>query len=239
MSWQQRTISPTPEQPPKVNIRYPSPGLCRFASMVSFLAVGLGVYYGGTNLLGLESLNMAAPAWTAKHVILIVVATLLGILAGLLAFAYTMSIEVRSERLNYLFIVLWQFLANGTLVWFMMIGVAMSVALGRQEAKAAVLQFGAERAMVHVIGNGVAIGLLLGVAFFLARVYRWPFLPYLAFAFTVSLLAARWHFITYGIEGKSWILAGLVVPILLLMTAAPMIERDRRQRRLVNEQTSK
>jgi hypothetical protein len=238
MSWQQKTISPKLDKPPKMNIRYPSPGLCRFAGLTGFLAVGLGVYYGGTRLLGLEPLNMASPAWTVKHVVLVGAGILLGMLGSLLAFAFTMTIQVRNARLNDLYIILWQFLANGSLVWFMIIGVAMSISLGRQEAKDAVLHFGAERAIVHVIGTGVAVGLLLGAAFFLARVFRLPFIPYLAFAVTVALLAARWHFFTYGIEGKSWILAGLVVPILLLMTATPMIERDRRQRRLVMEQSS-
>ncbi len=206
--------------------------------MVSFLIVGLGVYYGGTALLGLERLNWAAPVWTAKHVGLVAVSIIFGALAGLLGFAYTMTIEVRNERLNDLFIVLWQFLANGSMVWILAIGIAMSISLGKEEAKAAVLHFGAERATVHVVATGSVVGLLLGTAFFLAPIIRLPLIVYLAFSITVSLLAARWHFSTYGIEGQSWIVAGLVTPILLLILTPSMIERDRRQRRLVMEQSS-
>jgi hypothetical protein len=159
-------------------------------------------------------------------------------LAGLLGFAYAMTIEVRSERLNHFYIVLWQFLANGSLIWVMAIGIAMSVSLGKEEAKAAVLHFGAERATLHVVGTGSVIGLLSGIAFFLAPIIRLPFVAYLAFSTTVSLLAARLHFSVYGMEGHSWIAAGLVTPILLLIFTPSMIERDRRQRRLVMEQSS-
>lgn len=236
--WSNKTVLPTRDKPPKVDIRYPCPGLCRFVTMVSFMVVSLGVYYGGTALLGLERLDLAAPVWTGKLIGLVVTAVLLGMLASLLSFAYTMTIEVRSERLNHLYIVLWQFLANGSLVWLMAIGTAMSVSLGKNEAKAAVLHFGAERATLHVVGTGSVIGLLLGIAFFLAPIIRLPFVAYLAFSATVTLLAARWHYSTYGIEGQAWIAAGLAATILLLIFTPSMIERDRRQRRLVTEQSS-
>lgn len=236
--WSNKTILPKRDKPPKVNIRYPCPGLCRFAGMVSFMTVGLGVYYGGTALLGLERLDWVAPVWTGKLIGLVLVAGLLGMLAALLGFAYTMTIEVRSELLNHLYIVLWQFLANGSLLWFMAIGTAMSVSLGKEAAKAAVLRFGAERATLHVVGTGSIIGLLLGVAFFLAPIIRLPFVAYLAFSATVTLLAAKWHYSVYGIEGHAWIAAGLATAILLLIFTPSMIERDRRQRRLVTEQSS-
>jgi len=236
--WSNKTIQPQRDKPPKVNIRYPCPGLCRFAGMVSFMVVSLGVYYGGTALLGLERLDWAVPAWTGKHVGLVVAAVLLAMLAGLLGFAFAMTVTVRSERWNHFYIVLWQFLANGSLIWVMAIGMAMSVSLGKEEAKTAVLRFGAERAMLHVVGTGSVIGLLLGVAFFLAPIIRLPFIAYLAFSETVLLLAARWHYSVYGIEGQAWIAAGLVTAILLLIFTPSMIERDRRQRRLVTEQSS-
>ncbi len=145
MDWQNKIIAPKRHKPPKVRIRYPCPALSRFSGMASFLVVGLGIYYGGTAFLGLEPLDWAAPVWTAKHVGLVAAGILLGALGGLLGFAFAMTIEVRNERLSDLFIVLWQFLANGGLVWVMAIGTAMSVSLGKEEAKAAVIHFGAER----------------------------------------------------------------------------------------------
>jgi hypothetical protein len=237
MNWQNRTISPRRDQPPKVHIRYPCPGLCRFVGMVSFLVFGLGVYYGGAALLGTERLDWAAPAWSAKHIGLIAAGMLFGIYASLQSFAFAMTVEVRSERLSDLFIILWQFLACGGMFWFVMIGIAMSVSLGREEAKAAVLQFGAERAFAHVVVAGSVVGLLSGAAFFLASIARLPLIGYLAFSATVSLLAARWNLHTYGIEGASWVLVGLITPPLLLVSTPSMIERDRRQRRLLMEQS--
>jgi len=205
--------------------------------MISFLVVGLGVYYGGISVLGLAPLDWAAPVWTGKHLGLVVAGLILGALAGLLGFAFSMTIEVRSERLNDLIIVLWQFLANGMLVWILTIGIAMSVSLGREEAKAAVLHFGAEQAVIHVLVIGSIVGLVQGIAFFIASIIRLPFVAYIIFCETVSLIAARIHYFKYGIEGKFWIVAGLIVPVLLMILARGMIERDRRQRRLITEQS--
>ncbi len=238
MGWQNRMISPTLEKPPKVHIRYPCPGLCRFTGMVSFLVVSLCVFYGGIKAFGLETLDWSAPVWTGKHVALFATAVLLGGLASLLGFGLAMTIELRNDRLNDLFIVLWQFLANGCLLWVFTLGIAMTLALGREEAKVAVLHFGAERATIHVLGAGGVVGLLSGATFYFAPIIRLPLFPYLAFSVGVSLVAARWHFTVYSIEGRWWIVAGLLVPILLLLLAPSMIERDRRQRRLLMEQSS-
>lgn len=239
MDWNSRLIAPKEKQPPKVNTLYPCPGLCRLACTISFLVVGLGGYYLGIYVFGLESLNWAAPVWTAKHVGLVAVCFIFGAIAGLSGFAYAMKIEVQSERLSNFIIVLWQFLANGSLYWLFMIGIAMSVSMGKDEAKIAVLNFGAELATLHVVATGSVVSLLMGVAFFLAEVIRLPFIVYIVFSATVSLFAARWHFLVYGIQGQSWIAVGMVVPIFLTIFAPSMIERDRRQRRLAMEQSSK
>lgn len=205
--------------------------------MVSFLIVGFGLYYGGTALLGLQQLDMAAPAWTPKHVGLVAAAMLLGCLAGFIGFAYAMTVEVRSERLNHLFIVLWHFLANGNIIWTITIGIAMSLTLGREEAKAAVLAFGAERATIYLVGIGSIVGLLQGAAYFAAPIIRLSFIAYFAFSLVITLSAARWHFSIYGIGGKWWVVAGVVIPGLLLLFTPLMIERDRRQRRLAMERS--
>jgi hypothetical protein len=238
MSWQNTTISPKRDQPPKVDIRYPCPGLCRFIGMVSFLVSGSVIYYGGLALLGLKHMDLTAPTWTAKYVVLVVVVVVCSIAVNIMAFAFAMSIEVRNERLNDLFIILWQFLANGIILWFIASGIAMSVSLGRAEAKAAVLQFGADRAFIQFVIAGSIVGLLSGAAYFLGLIVRLPWPAYLAFSVTVSLLVARWHLNAYDIEGKTWVLLGLIIPFLLLVFAPPMIERDRRQRRLLLEQSS-
>lgn len=115
-------------------------------------------------------------------------------------------------------------------------GAAMSMSLGREAAKSAVVELGMERASLHVIGTGCALGLALGIGFFLAPRLRIPLVPYLAYAVGVSLLAAKWHFGVYEIQGAYWIVAGLIVPMLALAVSAGMIERDRRERRIVMEQ---
>jgi hypothetical protein len=174
--------------------------------------------------------------WTGKHVALVVAGLVLGLVASLLCFGLAMFIEVRSERLSDLFIVLWQYLANGSLLWLLTIGFAMSLALGREEAKVAVLQFGAERATFHAVAIGGAVSLLSGLAFYLAPIVRLPFVVYVVFSVGVSLFAARWHFESYAIQSHWWVAVGLTVPVFLLILAPVMIERDRQQRRVAIEQ---
>ncbi len=237
MDWQSRKISPTRETPPRVLIRYPCPGLCRFFGMVGFLVVSFIAFYGGIAEFGLEPIDWAAPAWTWKHFALIAIAVVLGGMASLVGFGLALTIKVRSERLSDLFIVLWQHLANVTVLWVVAVGLAMTLALGQNQAHAAIIDFGAERATIHALGTGGLLGVLLGLALYLAPIIRLPFLLYLAFSVGVSLLAARWHFAVYGIQSHWWVAAGILVPILSLLVAPPMIERDRRQRRLAMEES--
>lgn len=235
--WNYRTISPKRQTPPKMDIRDPCPGICRFFGMVSFVTVVLTIYNAGTALLGIPRLDWVAPVWTAKHLMLVVSAVAVGMVASVFGFGLGVLIRVRNERINHLCIVLWQFLANGSLLWVMTIGIAMSISLGKDEAKAAVLQFGAERASLHVVATGSIVGLLLGFMFFLAPFVRLPVLGYLALAVSISLAAAKWHFQVYGIQGHSWIGAGIAFPVGLLLYSSAMIARDHQQRRLAKEQT--
>jgi hypothetical protein len=238
MDWSNRTIRPDRATPPKVDIRHPCPGISRFVGTIGFLAAGLGVYYGGAEAFGIEPIDVSAPNWTAVHVFLVIAAMLAGAVTGLLGFAAAMLIPVRSELLNDLFIVLWQFLANGIMVWILAVGVAMSVVLGSDEARAAVLRFGVERATWHVVGSGALVSLAMGACFALCMMRRLPFLVYLLPAVVVAASACHWHFDAYGIAGRAWMGVGIVVPLLVLVLAPPMIERDRRQRRMVGEMTS-
>lgn len=238
MSWQDQIIAPERKTPTSGRIRYPCPGLCRFAGMVSFLVVALGIYHGGMALFGLEPLDWDAPSWTAKHVGLVVAGSVFGLIAGLLGFGAAMTIEVRSDRLNSLFITLWQFLVGGGMVWLLVIGFAMSFSLGSEESREAVLLFGVQQAFLHVIATGCILGLLMGFAYFLAPIIRLPVVGYLAFAVTISLLAAKWHYGVYEIDGTAWVVAGLFTPALVLFIAPSMIARDQQQRRLILEQAS-
>jgi len=236
MGWQNTTVSPSRQAPPKVNIRYPCPAISRMAFVIGFFGVGLGIYYGGCALFRVPRLDWAAPAWTVKHVLLIVAGMIIGALVGLVGFAAGMLVEVRNERLSDLLIILWQFLWNGSIAWFVAIGIAMTLALGKEGAKAAILHFGAERATLYVIGIGCFVGLLLGLGFFMGPLTGLPVPGYIVYGAAMSLLLANLQFHVYGIQSKWWVAAGLAVPILLLFLTPGTIQRDRRQRRLMIEQ---
>jgi hypothetical protein len=235
MYWQKRVISPHTRPAAGRKIRYPCPGLFRFFGMAGFLIVAAAVYYGGTQLLGLKRLDWAAPAWTTKHVWLLIAAFILGGLAGLMSAAYGLSINVRNERTNYLLIVLWQFLAVTSTFWVGNIGVAMSISLGVKEAKAAVIRYGAERSILHVIGTGSAIGLVMGIYFYICLTRGIPYIIYFLSSAVLILFAAHWHFDTYDIHGKAWIGGGLAVLLMTLLIAPAMIARDLQQRGVVME----
>jgi hypothetical protein len=236
MNWQTKLINPKREEPPKVNIQYPCPGLSRLFGMISFMVVSLSIFYGGIKIFGLEPLDMLDPKWTVGHVILVVVASIFGCLGGLFGFGLGMTINLKNERLNDFFIYLWQFLANGSLLWIAAIGIAMTITLGKEEAKTAVMLFGAERAVVYVLVGGCVVGLLLGIIFFLSSTLRIPFILYIVFSAGIPIVAARFQLSIYNIDGNWWIAAGLFVSFFLHFLAVPMIERDRRQRRLSREQ---
>ena len=220
-----------------VNISHPCPGLFRFSGFIGFLVVGIGTYYGGIELLGLEKLDWVDPAWTTKHVTVLAAGVILGLVAGLFCAMSAMTLEVKNECLSDFYIIIWQYFANGSLLWIMAMGIAMSISVGQEQAKAMVIQYGVDLATFHVAGTGSIVGILLGVCFFISPILRLPFVVYLIVAEIIALLAARWHFQSYGIDGISWIVSGAAFPILLLLLALPMIERDRRQRRLVTEES--
>jgi hypothetical protein len=233
MPWENRLLTPERQQPPKVNITHPCPGLCRFAFAAAFFVVGLLIYYGGQKLLHVPPIDWSAPHWTGKHVMLLVVGLLVGGVAGLLAFGGCIMVPVRSFLLNELLTVLWQFVFNGSFAWFVLIGIAMSASAGKENAKAIVIHYGAEKATLVAIGLGCLISTIQGFVFFLAPLVRLRLVPYLVFCMGVALAAARWDYHIFGIVGRGWIVAGILHPLALLLLAPPMIQRDRQQRRLV------
>lgn len=235
-SWNSRNISPKQDAPPKVRIRNPCPGLSRMGFMIGFVCVSGGVYYGGCRLFGVIPIDWAVPVWTSTHVYLIVAGMLLGLLIGLICFGLAMKIEVRNELISDFITTLWQFCCNGAMVWIMSLGIGMSVALGKDETKKHLLHQGVENTMLLVLGMGCLVGLAMGIIWFAAMITRLRFLGYFLLAAGVGMLAARWQYQQLNVEGRSWIGVGLVVPVVLVFMAAGMIDRDRRQRRLVQEQ---
>lgn len=234
VDWQNNIISPRRDKLFKFNNLYPCPGIIRLSTMVCFLAVCFGIYYCGTILFGLERLDWATPLWTVKYTVLFVTSILLGIMGGLLGAAFATTIKVSNKILNDFFIIIWQYLANGSILWVVIIGAAMSFLLGLEEAKSTVIHFGVI-AFIHVVVIGSIVGLLSGIALFFNRIFRMSFVSYFVFSLVISFLAAKWNFQIYGIQSNLWFVIGTIAPILLLILALPRIDRDFQQRRLMME----
>ena len=233
--WSKKTISPKRDYIPKVHIRYPCPGLFRFSGMVCFMAAALLTYYGGLNTFGLEPLDWRNPAWTGKHIGVIVAAIVFGLIGGLIGAASAMRIEVRNERLSDFYIILWQFIANTMLPWIAAIGIALTITYGKAEAREIVFQVGAEKATLLLFGSSAIVGLVAGILFFISEVKRLPFIFYLIFSVTISLLTAKWQLGIYGIHGIAIWIVGILIPFVILLFAPSMIARDRQQRKIAME----
>lgn len=239
MGWNKKVIAPAEEKAKGPQFLYSCPGLCRFFGALGSLTSGLVVFFGGIRLFGLKPLDLTSPDWTAGHIALLVAAIVVMWLASVQCFTLASTIQIRSELLDDFFNVLWQFLANGSMTWVIVLGVAISLALGREEAKALIQSSVTETSVVFVTLSvllpGICLGLLLGVPYFLAINNRFPFLLFITDAIIMPLGAAYLYFIYYGIDSWWWILPGIAFPLLLLIVAPPMIQRDRQQRRIILE----
>ena len=243
MSWNRKIIAPADGRMVRPQFLFASPGLCRFLGTLGSLLSGMTVYFGGIRVLGLKPLDFVAPEWTAMHIILLVASLIAMGLASLFCFALAATIKVRSERVNDLFNVLWQFLANGSILWLVVLGAALTFALGREEARAFIQLAVAETSLSYVTLSvfipGTCMGLLLGLAYFLTINGKFPFSLFVFHAFVLPLGVAYLYFLYYGLDCQWWILPGVAFPLLLRLFVPPLIERDRQQRRMIQEEAAR
>lgn len=233
--WGTTTIGPKRDVPPKVKIHNPSPALCRLTAFTFVVGAGYGLYHTGQALLGLGPLNYAAPVWTAPHVVLVVVTLVLALIAGLLGFGLGSSVKTNDAQDEF-WTCMWGFLVTGGLLWFTLVGGGMSLALGKEAAKAAVISAGPERATLHAIFVAASLSLLLGLGFVTAkRLYIQPGL-YVIAALLGALVAARWHLGMYGVHGSWWIGVGTLYVLLVIPGARGQMARDQRERKIIQEQ---
>lgn len=236
--WSNKTISPKRDYIPKVNIHYPCPGLFRCAFMVCSMAIGITTYYLGFKTLGLEPLDWLHPAWTSKHIGVIIASIVFSLVAGLIGAANAMKVEVRSERLSDFYIIVWQFIANTMFTWIFAIGIVLSITYGKEEAKEVVFQVGAEKATFLLFGSSIIVGLVTGILFFISELKKLPFTFYLFFSVTTSLLMVKLQLGIFGIHGIAIWIVGILIPFVILLFAPAMITRDRQQRKIAVEDSN-
>ena len=72
--------------PPKVDIQYPCPGLCRFTGFAAFCGVAFVTYRTASAWLGLVDMDWSAPHWTASRVLVVVSGVALASVGGIVDF---------------------------------------------------------------------------------------------------------------------------------------------------------
>jgi hypothetical protein len=236
MSWKRQTFEPYRPPPRYVDrCRFPSPPLCRLCGAIGFTAGGLVVFYGATALLGVERDFMGAGEWGFKEIAALGGSLLAGILCGLLAFGLGASVEVRSENRNHVFAVMWHYLANGSIIWFLLLALVLTKALGQAGTKQLFDQLGSLYSTFAIVVTG-AVGSLTfaGVLLLTGQVKykRKPKLfPCFLLTLPVSIVMGYVQFWLLGVSTGFWLIISVIFPLALVPFSAIMVSRDFRQRR--------
>ena len=233
--WTKKTIAPTREKPPSVDLRFSCPGLFRFAFIITYAVVGSLVYYGGIFLFHLDRANLKTGHEKGLFLTVFIAAAVIGGIAALVAFINTAKIQIQSERLSDFFIVMFQFIFVGLVTWFFIIGFAMSIYLGKTEAQAAVRDLGLVRSALYILLFGSLFGVITGLLFFLFLEKWLHILLSIILSTCTAIILAKWHLHEYGVIGYIPWVSGIIITALLLFFAPGLVYRDRQQRRVVSE----
>jgi hypothetical protein len=238
MSWELKTI-----RPKRASVsdrkRSPSPSLIRFFAGVGFSIFGIFSLKFGMKLFGFESTAWLTPTWSSRFMLVVVGSLLMGVLGGLMCLGLAAQVDVRSDRTNYVMSVLWHYLANGTLIFIFLMGLVLSKKFDKEGARRFVLEFGPERMSLYTVAICSLGSLTVAVVLLLTRLLkeneRPRLAPCIALALPVGLTMFYTLFAVFGIASRDWILAGFVFSLVLVLTSAYMIDRDRNARhRLVD-----
>jgi hypothetical protein len=237
MSWNQRTFEPSRQPVQDLDqLRSVSLPLSRFFFMVASTVGGFLAFYGGTTLLGLGSDFLRAEgAWGWKEILVLGASLVAVLFCGLLGLTAGARIKVCSERSHHVLSVLWHYLANGSLIWLVLLSLTLSKALGQTEAKALLARLGVGYSMLALLGTGVAgslaVAILLLGAGQLNPGTKPKFLVCLLLSWPVAAALGFLQFRLLGVITTLWLLPSAVFPLILIPTAAMMMARDDRQRR--------
>src|SRR5690242_12246282 len=141
--WQQESLGPSvsvsaPPTPP----RYTSPPLLRMFGGIAFIGTGIAIWFGAARLFGIE---WTQPKWNAATIAVYVGSMVAALIAGLIGGTIAMTIPVRSRAMNFFISVTWQYMANGTAIWIMLLLMVTQKAIGRAGMQALVRSGGSGR----------------------------------------------------------------------------------------------
>ena len=233
--WRSQTVSPSRENPRPRVARYPSFAVFRLCGAVGFTSFGIVAFYAMRKALGLGPINYAHPSYSSDDWKVFSVAFLAAFGGMLTGVGTASNIEIRDDTKEQVISCMWHITANGALAYILTLGAEMSLVMGKEAAKAAVISYGPERAVLRLFLESLALGLVSGLLFAFGPRLRIPFALY-GFV-TVSLASGLAYLDNLAYDIHSWGVLGVgaFVMFATLILSPSMIARDREQRRLFLE----
>jgi hypothetical protein len=219
-------------------MKHVSPALGRALGMTFFLLFGLGSLHLGNKIFGLDIEFYKYPITELKlgigGVVLIICSIVIGLIGMLIGWGIALNTEVRSEKANYTITVIWQYSANGVVLWCLMWVLCLTKILGKEGSKEFIKQIGAFSLGLYLIGVSVSGCLLIAGSLFLTGQLRDGVRPKLTTCLLPSVpIAMGMGYLQsqlLEINTNAWIIISVVLPFLLVPFSAFMIERDKRER---------
>jgi len=208
--------------------------LLRAFGCAGFVGGGLGTVYAGVRVLSLPPDFWQRGGWDGRTLGLFLVAVLVGLLGMVIGWGIAAEIRVAGERADLAISVLWHCLANGSLIWLLLMAMVLQKACGREGCMELMQSVGEGPFTAGALGISAVGSLLIGGLWLLAGVVPLEgspmALPCILLAAPVSVGMSYLAFATLGVESYLWILVAAVLPVGLLVACAVTIERDRVQR---------
>lgn len=224
-------------------MKTPSPALMRTCGCVSFLFFGLGSLYLGNSIFDLN-LNLWMLSWSdlgAKGIGLIIVVFILAIIGMVIGLMIGTSIEVESEKTDFVISSLWHYVANGFILWFIVWMMYLAKTVGRENAKEFAESIGTLPwvcLFVIPIAGCLLIACLLLLIGLLNERHKPILLSCLIPSVPIVMGMSYIQLHLFGMNGYSWVVVvmGILIPVILIPFCTFMIMRDKFQREQIRQQ---
>ena len=222
-------------------MKIPSPALMRTCGCIGFLLLGLGSLHLGNKILNLD-LSIWMLSWSdlgAKGIGLIILALILALVGNIIGLGIGAGIEVRSEKVDFVISSFWHYVANGSILWFVVWVMYLTKTIGKENAK----QFSENVGelpwicmfVIPMAGFLLMAGLLLLIGLLNDR-HKPMLLSCLIPSIPIAMAMSYIQLHLFGLTGHSWMVMGLIMPVVLIPFCTFMIVRDKFQRaQIINQ----
>jgi hypothetical protein len=205
----------------------PNAALGRFSGSVAFCLTGYATCELAERLFGLSTGFLDAK-WGPRETLVVGVMALVSMLGGLIGLSLGLQVSAGNKELVRLATILWHFFANGQLVCFFLLAVALS----RDHRK---LGLGES---VQVFGTFAAASIVTGLVLFITRQFKEDGEPRPLLWVVIVVPATVWAGLQLqGIlqwQPRTTVIFGIVTGLFNVFVSARLIQRDYLQMRELN-----